>query len=491
MHSYNINMVILRTTHHMQTIKIKYGILSLFLFCTLLGNAQNNVWDLKRAIDYAIEKNIQVKLNDLQVDNAENNLTQSWANIGPQINGSANHAYNIGRRIDPYTNTFANSSVRSNNFNLSGQLNLFSGLTTLYTIQQNRAAVLAATFDNEKLRNDVSVNVATAFLQVLFAQEQLRNAKNQLDVTTQQVSRNQLLFDAGTLARGALLDLQAQQANEELNVITAQNTYDLALLSLVQLLNLPAEETKGFTVVGPVVDAKIDVLSDSVPSDIYQEALGNRPEIKAADFRIKTNRYALSVARGSYYPSISFFGSVGTGYSQLQSEVLGYTNSTVPVGVTQSGEVVYTQLQTPITQQTPFGRQLDNNFNRSFGFSMNIPIFNGLQARNNVWRAKLNVETAKLNFEQAELTLRKSIEQAYYDARAAYKKYMASQKSLESAKLAFQFSTDRFDAGMLNSVDYSTAKTRVTLAESNLLQAKYDYLFKSKLLNFYRGKTLY
>jgi len=491
MHSYNLNMVILPIGSFMYNSKIKYGILSLFMFITILGNAQNNVWDLKRAIDYAIEKNIQVKINDLQVVNAENSLTQSWSAIAPTVNGSANHVYNIGRRIDPFTNTFANSSVRSNNFNLNANLNLFSGLTTLYTIQQNRANVLASQFDNEKLRNDVAVNVATAFLQVLFAQEQLRNAQNQLDVTTQQVSRNQLLFDAGTLAKGALLDLQAQQANEELNVIVAQNTYDLALLSLVQLLNLPAEETKGFTVVGPVIDDKIEVLTDSVPNDIYQDAAGSRPEIKAADFRIKTSRYALSVARGSYYPSISFFGSVGTGFSQLQRDVTGYTSSVQQIAVTQAGEPVFTVIQTPITSPTTFGNQLNNNFNRAFGFNMNIPIFNSLQARNSVWRAKVNLETAKLNMEQTELTLRRGIEQAYYDARAAYKKYMASQKSLESAKLAFQFSTDRFDAGMLNSVDYSTAKTRVTLAESNLLQAKYDYLFKSKLLNFYRGKPLY
>jgi len=175
----------------------------------------------------------------------------------------------------------------------------------------------------------------------------------------------------------------------------------------------------------------------------------------------------------------------------LQRDVTGYTSSVQQIAVTQAGEPVFTVIQTPITSPTTFGNQLNNNFNRAFGFNMNIPIFNSLQARNSVWRAKVNLETAKLNMEQTELTLRRGIEQAYYDARAAYKKYMASQKSLESAKLAFQFSTDRFDAGMLNSVDYSTAKTRVTLAESNLLQAKYDYLFKSKLLNFYRGKPLY
>lgn len=488
MYSYYRNMVILRP---MATKHIKNVILPILLLISAAVSGQSNVWDLKRCIEYAIDKNIQVKQSDLQVDGANYTLTQSWSNMAPSVNGSANHVYNIGRRIDPFTNQFAESSVRSNNFSLSANLNLFSGLTTLNTIRQNRMNVLAATFDNERTRNDIAVNVATAYLQALFAKESLLNAQNNLDVTNQQLKRTQILYDAGTVAKGTLLDLQSQQATDELNVITAQNTYDLAILSLVQLLNLPAEETKGFEITSPEVATEPELLGDSLSESIYKDALGNRPEIKSADYRIKTNKYALSVARGGYYPQLSFFGSVGTGYSQLQREVLGYTTITQVIGATQSGEPVYTLIQNPTTQLTPFGRQLDNNFNRAFGFSLNIPIFNGLQARGNVWRAKVNYENAKLNYEQAGLTLRRNIEQSFFDARAAYKKFLASQKALDAAKLAYQFAKDRFDAGMLNAVDYASARNRMTFAESNLTQAKFDYLFKLKLLNFYRGKPLY
>lgn len=488
MHSYYRNMVILPP---MAAKFIKSLVLSTLLLSGFFASAQNNVWDLKRCIDYAINQNIQVKQSDLQVQGANNTLTQSWSNIAPAVNGSANHVYNIGRRIDPYTNQFAESSVRSNNFNVNASLNLFSGLTTLYTIQQNRMNVLATSFENEKLRNDIAVNVALAFLQALFAKENLQIAKNDLDITNQQLKRTQILFDAGTVPKGTLLDLQAQQANDELDLITAQNTYDLTILNLVQLLNLPADEAKGFTVVAPEMPVQPELLSDSLPGDIFTNALASRPEIKATEYRIKTNRYALSVARGSYYPQLSFFGSIGTGYSQLQREVIG-TNTTIQqIAVTQSGEPVYTVIETPTTQPTPFGRQLNNNFNRAFGFSMNIPIFNGLQARGNVWRAKINYENAKLNYDQESLTLRKNIEQAFYDARAAFKKYLAAQKALDAANLAFQFAQDRMDAGMLNSVDYATARNRTTFSESTLLQAKYDYLFKLKLLNFYRGLPLY
>lgn len=454
------------------------------------ANAQNT-WDLKRCIDYAISKNIQVKQNDLQVDIAKKNIDQSYATLAPAISGSANHVYNIGRRIDPFTNQFANSSVQSNNFSLSAQVNLFSGFTSINSIRQNQTSLVAAQFDNEKLRNDISVNVANAFLQVMFAQEQLKNMQNQLDITSQQVKRNQILFDAGTIAQGALLDLQATQANDELNVITAQNTYDLAKLNLTQLLNLTDDEAKGFEIERPKEDQQIEVLTDTVPASIYAEAVNLRPEMKAADVRINNSKVQLAVARGSYYPSLSAFASIGTGYSQLQREVVSTSFNFVQVGVTQSGEPVYTSVANPTTQLTPFGRQLNTNLNKSFGFSLNVPIFNGLQTRTNVSKAKINYEISKLNYDQAELTLRKSIEQAYYDARAAYKKYVASQKSVEAAALAFKFSTERFDAGLLNTVDYSTSKNRLMLAESNLLQAKYDYVFKSKLLSFYRGKPLY
>lgn len=485
-----VNMIILHSNKRMAK---KTSILLVLgaLLLTLLPAKAQNAWDLKRCIDYAISKNIQVKQNDLQVDLAEKNINQSYATLAPQVSGSANHVYNIGRRIDPYTNTFANSSVRSNNFNLSGQLNLFSGFTSINTIRQNQSSLLASQLDNEKLRNDISVNVASAFLQVLFAQEQLKNMQNQLDITIQQVKRNQILFDAGTIAKGVLLDLQATQANDEVNVISAQNAYDIAKLNLVQLLNLTADEAKDFTVESPKNDMAIEVLTDTVPASIFADAVNNRPEMKAADVRINNSRIGVSVARGAYYPSLSAFASIGTGYSQLQREVTGTTFSIQQIGITQGGEAVYTQIATPTTQLTPFGGQLNNNLNKSFGFSLNIPIFNGLQTRTNVAKAKINYEISKLNYDQAELTLRKNIEQAYFDARAAYKKYLASQKSVDAASLAFQFSTDRFDAGLLNAVDYSTAKNRLTLAESNLLQAKFDYVFKSKLLNFYRGKPLY
>jgi outer membrane protein len=484
-------MVILRTFSTMAKSKSIIITVLAMLFLNLSAKAQN-VWDLKRCIEYAISKNITVQQNNLQVDVAQTNINQSWATLAPSVNGSANQAWNIGRRIDPFTNTFANSSVRSNNFNVSANLNLFSGLTSINTIKQNQTLLAAAKFDNEKLRNDISVNVALAFLQVVFAEEQVKNFQNALDLTTQQVNRNQILFDAGTIAQGVLLDLQAQQANDEVNLISAQNTLDIAKLNLVQLLNLTEDESKDLKVSVPAMDTIPTALaSDIAPASIFTEASKFRPEMLASETRVKSNRLGVSIARGNYYPQLSAFGAYGTGYSQLQQTVTGTQTQIIPIGVTQSGEVVYTQTEIPTTALTPFGTQLTNNVNKTFGFSLNVPIFNGLQVRTAVSKAKINYEISKLSYDQTALTLRKDIEQAFYDARAAYKKYIASKKSEEAATLAFKFSTDRFNAGMLNAVDYAATKNTLTLAQSNLLQAKYDYIFKSKLLDFYRGKPLY
>jgi outer membrane protein len=276
-------------------------------------------------------------------------------------------------------------------------------------------------------------------------------------------------------------------------VVTAQNAYDIAKLNLVQLLNLEESESKDFQVSVPAMDTiPVGLASDISPANIFQDAVALRPEMRAADTRIKSNHLALAIARGNYYPQLSLFGAYGTGYSQLQRQVTGYqTPQLVQIGATQSGETVYTAVSNPITELTPFGTQLTNNVNKTFGFSLSVPIFNGLQVRTSVAKAKINYEISKLTYDQTALTLRKNIEQAFYDARAAYKKYVASKKSEESASLAFKFATDRFDAGLLNTVDYATQKNSLTLAQSNLLQAKYDFIFKSKLLDFYRGKPLY
>lgn len=471
-------------------------VLVLCAVCTLLvgkANAQTNVWDLKRCIEYALGKNLNIKQSELTVETAERNVNQSYATLAPTLNGSANNSWNVGRRIDPFTNQFANSSVLSQNFSLSSGVTLFSGFTNVNTVKQTRVLFLAAKFDNEKLRNDIAVNVATAFLQVLFAQENLKVAQTQVDITRNNVERTRKLVDAGALAQGVLLDLEAQLANEELSVVNAANQVDLTTLALVQLLDLTDDEAAGFTIEAKVDDFSISPeLTTLSTTTIFNEAAKNFPEIKAADERVKSNLLGYKIAKGAYYPTLTAFAAIGTGYSQLRQTVVGQGNpNIIQIGATQSGESVFTLQPNPIFERTPFGQQYSDNVNRNLGFSLNIPMFNGLQARTNATRAKLNYEGAKINLDITKNTLRRAIEQAYIDTKSALKRYEASKKSVESSTLAFDFAKTRFDAGVINQVDYLTAKNRLLNAESNLLQAKYDYLFRSKILDFYRGKPLY
>ncbi len=462
---------------------------SITLF-SLQGKAQE-AWSLQKCIEYALENNISVKQNELNADVAKENYNQSIANLLPSLNAGASHSYNWGQRIDPFTNTFATNRVRSNNLFISSQVTLFSGLQLQNTLKQNSLNYLAGKYDVEKMKNDISLNVATAYLNVLFTQELLGVAKTQKSITESQVTRTQKLVDAGTLALGSLLDLQAQLATDELNVVNNENQLNIANLTLVQLINL--DNTADFTIVKPNLEMPSNPILAENPEQIYQFAVNNQPVIKSAETKVLSADRAIKVAKGTAYPSITMSGSVGTGYSGLSKKVvgfepgtpsiIGYTPDTVPVYSVSSSVI-------PITEKTPFGEQLKNNVNENLGFNLNIPIFNGWQSQNSISRAKIAKQNAEYTLELNEQNLRKTIEQAHVDAQSALKQFYATKKSVEALSQAFDYADKRFNAGALNSTDYNTAKNRLNNAQSDLLRNKFNFIFKSKVLDFYMGKPI-
>ena len=461
-----------------------------FLFFALSGKAQE-AWSLERCVEYALENNISVKQNELNADLAKENYNQSIANMAPSLNAGASHAYNWGQRIDPFTNTFATNRVRSNNLFISSQVTLFSGLQLQNTLKQNSLNYLAGKYDVDKMKNDIALNVATAYLNILFAQELLGVAKTQKSITETQVERTQKLVDAGTLALGSLLDLQAQLASDELNIVNTENQLAIANLGLVQLMNL--ENTGGFSIIKPDLEIPANPVLAQNPEQIYQFAVMNQPSIKSAETKVLSAQKAISVAKGSAYPSITLSGSVGSGYSGLSKKVIGfepgtpsiigYTPDTVPVYSVSSSVI-------PITERTPFGEQMKNNVNENLGFNLNVPIFNGWQSRNSISRAKIAKQNAEYTLELNEQNLRKTIEQAHIDAQSALKQYYATKKSAEALSQAFDYADKRFNVGVLNSTDYNTAKNRLNNAQSDLLRNKFDFIFKSKVLDFYMGKPI-
>ncbi len=468
----------------------------LALFCASETVAQtpmaNQTMTLEQCIDYALKNNIQIKQSELNTELSKVTLTQSKAELLPSLNANASHTYNIGRTVDRFTNQFADAQVLSQNFGLSTDVNLFSGFQNINSIQQNKFAYLAGKYDVEKMKNDVSLNIATAYLQILYSMELVDNAKNQMGITSAQADRTKILVEAGSIARGMLLDIQSQLALEELTVTNAQNQLDIAYLNLAQLLNMPSAE--GLTIVKPELNVGTDALLTATPTQIYNAAVSNLPEIKSAEFKVKSAEKSVDVAWGGVSPRLSFSASYGTGYSGASQRFLtpptfqGYS----PNGdITSSGDTVYSPIFSSGTlEKIPFFDQYNDNVNKSFGFFLTVPIFNRLQTKTAIDRARIQKMNADLTVESTKLQVQKNVQQAYADASAGLKKYNASLKAIEAMQESFKYTEQKFNVGLLNTNDYNDAKNKLIKTQSDLLQAKYEYVFKTKVLDFYQGKPL-
>lgn len=459
---------------------------SLLVFASSLGFSQT--WDLQQCIDYASKHNIAIKQSEINTQINQNNTTQLKAAALPSLNGGMQHTYNFGQTIDRYTNTFANTQVLSQNFFVSSSIVLWSGLSQYNNIKANEYGYLSSVEGVKQQKNDLSLNVATAYLNVIYADELAKIAQNQFEITKQQLDRTVVLADAGTLAKTTVYDIKAQLANEEVNVINADNNYQLAMLNLKQLMNL--DSTNNFNIVKPDVEVQsANLMSNSVQS-IYEIALKNQPSIRSSEYRVMQAEKSLAAAKGRVSPSLNLTGSIGTGYSGLAKEVAGYSPVNDTIGSIPGYGPLVIQQQSPTLRKTPFSDQFKNNVNKSIGFTLSVPIFNGLQTYTGIRNAKLNALNAQYSQELAEQNLYKTIAQSYANARAALNKYVASKSSVDASEQSFTFAQQKFNVGAISSFDFNNAKTRLVNAQSNLLQAKYDYLFKLKVLDFYMGKPL-
>ncbi len=446
-------------------------------------------WSLQDCINYAFDNNIDIKKQVLVVEANKANVLQTKLNTLPSINAGASTVNNWGRTIDQYTNTFATNRVRSDNLYVQGNITLFSGLQKVNAIKRNQLTLKYSQFSLDDLMDNISLTVAGYYLDILFNRELLKIAMEQLAVTEQQVKRMEKFVEAGTLAKGDLLNIQAQAAREELQVVESENRLEISYLSLMQIIDYPV--TEEFNVQVPqlrsVESPSIDITSDQV----YSYALQNRPEVKLAELNVDIARKDISIARGQQSPVISIGGSWGSGYSGLSQ--IGENPITLQreIGNTASGEPVfseYTIYQSYTVKD--WSAQLKDNNNRSIGFYLNIPIFNGWQVRNNITRAKITQESAEYDLQLTKNNLRKVIQQSYADAVAALKAFGSSLKQVEAQSEAFKYAEQKFDVGLLNSVEYNEIKKELTNAQSDLLRAKYDYIFKTTILSFYMGNPL-
>ncbi len=432
------------------------------------GLIAQKTWTLEDCINYALENNIRVKQSDLDVKAGEVTQLQSKLDYLPSLNGSASHSYGWGRSIDLATYQYVNQQSMQSYFDLSSSLTLFNGFQKLNTLKKSRYDYLASKYNSDKIKNDISLAVAGYYLQILFSRELVSNAREQLDITQQQVDRTRKLVEAGTLAQGSLLDIQAQLANEEVSLVQAQNQLTLANLDLLQLLELQAGTE--FSIEVPALS--VNKAPELLPVDyIYNAALDVMPEIKSAELNYSSTDRALAIAKGTRSPSLSMNAGIGTNFS----DQIRLSNIPTDPGYNET---------------KPFSDQLRDNRSTTLSFRLSIPIFNGYQASSYISQSKLNLLNADYNLQLAKNTLRKNVETAYTDALAAYKSYQARQKSLNSLNESFKYTEQKFDVGMVNALDYNVAKNQLNVAESELLSAKYDFIFKLKVLDFYLGKSL-
>ncbi|MCK5764488.1 MAG: TolC family protein, partial [Bacteroidales bacterium] len=389
-------------------------------------------WSLQDCINYAFDNNLDIKKQVLMVETSKANVLQKKLNTLPSINAGASTVNNWGRTIDQYTNRFATNRVRSDNMYIQGNITLFSGLQKVNLIKRNQLTLQYSQFSLDDLLDNISLTVAGYYLDILFNKELLMVAREQLDVTEQQVRRMEKLVEAGTLARGDLLNIQAQAAREELQVIESENRLDISYLTLQQLIDYPV--TEDFDVQTPrlrsVEAPSIDITSDQ----IYGYAVSNRPEVRLAELNVDIAQKDIAIARGQQSPVISLGGSWGSGYSGLNQIYGDPVFETREFGWTESGEPVYTEVFDKYNdvQVKDWTDQLNDNNNRSVGFYLNIPIFNGWQVRNSITRAKIAQESAEYDLQLTKNNLRKVIEQAYADAVAALKRYGSSLKQVEA-----------------------------------------------------------
>ncbi|MCG6189173.1 TolC family protein [Maribellus maritimus] len=414
-------------------------------------------WSLQKCIDYALENNIQIQQQKLNNQYYQNQVSQAKSDRLPNLNANLSNNYSFGRSLNA-DNVYESVNSTQLNGYLSSNLTLFNGLTLQNTIDQYELDFQATMQDFEKAKDDLVLNIAASYLEILFAEELVEVSNAQIEVTQQQINRTQQLVDAGSLARGALLEIEAQLAQEELTLVNRENSVQLAYLTLYQLLELPISESFKVEVPKlPEIKANVTMANSY---DVFKNAINVRPEIKASQLRVESARKQLEIAKGNRYPSLS----LGLNYNNQYYEIM---NSDLP--------------------QKSFDDQLKSNSRYGMGLNLSIPIFNKFQIKNGISNAKLQVADYEYRLQSARNVLRKDIEQAYTNALAALNRYVSSEKAVKSTEEAFRYTEEKFNVGMVNSVEYNQSKNNLTVAQSELLQARYEYIFRTKILDFYNG----
>lgn len=447
--------------------KIFYSLILLFLF-GWSASAQSKKWTLEECVNYALQHNISIKQRELDIKTAAIDKKGAVGKFLPSLNGNASHSWNIGLNQDITTGLLQNQTTQFTSAGANVGIDIYRGLQNQNTLRRANLSVVAAKYQLVKMQEDIALNVANAFLQVLFNKENLKVQIEQMSINEKQLIRSQELVNAGTIPKGDLLDIKATLASDNQKVITAENSLLISKLSLAQLLQL--DGFQDFDVVDDTQVKDENNILMQTPLAIYDKAKEQRTELKLAYTNLEIAEKNVAIAKGGFQPTLQGFYSFSTRIS--------YADVALRSG---TGAVIGTQ------SSPPFFNQFNNNKGQSFGAQVSIPVFNGFSARNNVERSKVNLEKSKIAVEQQDLDLQRNVYTAFTDAKGALNAHESSIVALESRQEAFNYAQEKFDVGLMNSFDLNQAQTLLSNAQSDVLRTKYDYIFKIKILEFYFG----
>ena len=423
-------------------------------------NAQPRQWSLRECCDYAVSSSISIKQRENQCRQQEIQLSTAKNSRLPDLSGSVSQNFSFGRGLTA-DNTYSNTNTSSTSFSIGTSVPLFTGFQIPNQIKMNQLNLEAATADLEKAKNDIRMQVAQAYVQILYNMEIADVAHRQVSIDSMQVVRIQALVNNGKASGSQLSQQKATLANSQLTVTQAENTLSLSLLTLSQLLELPTAD--GFAVERPVIDEANEVYRAQIPSAdaIYAEALGLKPEVAAQQLRLKATDHNIAIARAGYMPTLSLSGGMGSNY---------YTTSKF--------------------SSDPFGTQVKNNFSQYIGLNLNVPIFNRFQTRNSIRNAKIEQQNQQLQLDNVKKTLYKEIQQVYYNALNAISKEESSREAVVSSEDAFNLMQAKYENGKANMTEFNESKNNYLKSESDLVQARYELLYQQALIQFYRGRDL-
>ncbi len=464
----------------------KSFIILIMMILPVIQSAAQAVWSLERCINYALENNLDIRIQRLQQERADHEVIQGYSHLLPTLGTNTRFGVSFGRKVDDVTNEIFTDRIVSQRISASANLTLFAGFRTINNIRYTLAQQTAFKHDTESREHDLILTIANAYLQIMYFEDMLEVADQQLEISRQKVERTRILLEGGTVSRRDLLEMEAVAAEQEVIYTSTENQLNLSYLELIHLLELDPDQD--FRIERPELYVEdVRILYDA--GEVLEKAMDVEPSLAAARKRISMAESGLAIVNGERMPTISLSAGLVTDYSDaLRRPVNPNNSSALAYDHVFNNSIGLKDDDVPVLERVPYRDQLTENYARSANLTLNIPIFNNFQVRTRVQHARIDLDQARIRYENSRNNLSRIIHQAHADAMAAYKEYASNSKALEASRESFFYAEEGFALGRVSTLEYNEAQARLSRAEVNMLQSIYEFVFKVKILEFYQGQ---